>query len=116
LLERLEEHLKLSVLAADGGGSEGAMIGQKHQVALLLFVPDFDVPQEQISPAFPGQLIEEDDLFPLEVAAHGDRATLQNSAISVFLHARKPRWSVWGSPRLLSKLGRRKKLIWPSVG
>ena len=51
LLQRFEEQLDLPALAVDGGdggGGKAAMIGEKHQGALLGFVPDFDATQKQI--------------------------------------------------------------------
>ena len=54
LFERLEKQFDLPALAVDGGdGGSGkaAMIGEKHQGALLGFVPDLDAAQEQIGPS-----------------------------------------------------------------
>jgi hypothetical protein len=58
LLEHFEEQFNLPALAVDGGdGGSGKapMIGEKHQGALLGFVPDFDAAQEQIALAAAGQ-------------------------------------------------------------
>jgi len=49
LLQRFEEQLDLPALAVDGGdggGGKAAMIGEKHQGALLGLVPDFDATQK----------------------------------------------------------------------
>ena len=52
LLERFEKEFNLPTLAidsGDGGRSKIAVIGEKHQGALLGLVPDLDAAQEQIA-------------------------------------------------------------------
>lgn len=88
LLQRLEEQLDLPPLAVnigDGGGGEAAMVGEKHQGALLGFVPDFDAAQEQVALAFAGHLVEEDDLVALDASALRDRTALQDAIVGVVL-------------------------------
>ena len=60
LFERLEEQFDLPALtvdSGDSGGGKAAMIGEKHQGALLRFVPDLDAAQEQIGLAAAGQFV-----------------------------------------------------------
>jgi len=60
LFERFEEQFDLPALTVDSGdrgGGKAAMIGEKHQDALLRFVPDLDAAQEQIALAAAGQFI-----------------------------------------------------------
>jgi hypothetical protein len=52
LLQSFEEQLDLPALAVDGGdggSSKVAVIGEKHQGALLRLVPDLDAVEEQIA-------------------------------------------------------------------
>ncbi len=59
LFERLEKQFDLpapTVDSGDRGGGKAAMLGEKHQGALLRVVPDLDAAQEQIALAAAGQL------------------------------------------------------------
>ena len=91
LFERLEEQFDLPALAVDGGdggGGKAAMIGEKHQGALLRFVPNLDTAQEQIALAAAGQLVQEDDFIALDGAALRPGAAFHNAVIGIVLHAR----------------------------
>jgi hypothetical protein len=86
LFQRLEEQLDLLALAvdgSDGGSSEAAMIGEKHQDALLLLVPHFDAAQKQVQIAAAGCLIEEDDLIAAHRATWRNRTALDHAVIGV---------------------------------
>ena len=90
LLERLEEGSICQRVAVDGGqagGGKVAMIGEKHQGALLRFIPDFDAAQEQIATTLAGQLVEKDDLVALDGAALGNGAALHDAVIGIVFQA-----------------------------
>ncbi len=90
LFERFEEQFDLPALAidgGDGGGGKAAVIGEKHQGALLGFVPDLDAAQEQIALAAAGEFVQKDDLIALNGAALGHGAAFHNAVIGLVLHA-----------------------------
>ncbi len=89
LFERFEEQFDLPALAidgGDGGGGKVAVIGEKHQGALLGFVPDLDAAQEQIALAAAGEFVQKDDLIALNGAALGHGAAFHNAVIGLVLH------------------------------
>ncbi len=66
------------------------MIGEKHQSALLGFVPDFDATQKQIVVPTAGRFIKEDDLVAPNRIVFGNGTAVGDAVIGVVLQGRCP--------------------------
>jgi hypothetical protein len=90
LFEGLEEEFDLPsffVNVGDGGGSEFEVVGEEGDLALVLFVPDHNPPQEVGTFFFGVGAGEFDDLVGDDVAILRDGQTLDDSVVGVLFHS-----------------------------